>query len=89
MEDNIIMLEDEEGNTIETEVIDVFELVYGGKKNMYFCLCEIVPEGEINDEIIITRVEGEGDNADLVSVDDDEAEAVFKEFLRRDEACEE
>ena len=84
MEDNIIMLEDDQGNQIECETIDVFEF----NNETYFALLEIMDEGEENDEIILMKVQtGETDeDMSLVTVDDeDELEAAFQEFLRRDQ----
>jgi len=84
MEENIIMLEDENGNTAEYEAIDVFEF----NDSTYFVLLEVLPEGEENDEVVIMKVlfgETE-DDMDLIAVEDeDELEAAFNEFLRRDE----
>lgn len=82
MEDNIIILEDAEGNSIEFETIDVYEF----SDNTYFALLEVLPEGEETDEVLIMRVEGEGDDAELITIDDEnELQAAFNEFLRRDE----
>lgn len=84
MEDNIIMLEDDQGNQIECETIDVFEF----NNETYFALLEIVDEGEENDEIILMKVQtGETDeDMSLVTVDnEDELEAAFQEFLHRDQ----
>lgn len=84
MENNIIMLEDENGCMIEFETIDVFEL----KGVTYFALLEVLPEGEENDEVLIMQVEGDVENeeAELVMVEDEaQLEAAFEEFLRRDE----
>lgn len=84
MEDNIIMLEDENGNTVEFETIDVYEF----NDETYFALCEVMPEGEETDEVLLMKVE-EGETEDdmqLVAVEDeDELEEAFSEFLRRDE----
>ena len=88
MEDNIIMLEDNQGNQIECETIDVFEF----NNETYFALLEIVDEGEENDEIILMKVQtGETDeDMSLVTVDDEaELEAAFQEFLRRDQEASE
>lgn len=84
MENNIIMLEDENGCMIEFETIDVFEF----KGVTYFALLEILPEGQENDEVLIMQVEGdvESEEAELVMVEDEaQLEAAFEEFLRRDE----
>lgn len=82
MEDNILILEDENGNPCEFMVIDVYEL----KGATYFAMVEVI-EGSIeeSDEVVIMRVEGEGDDAELVMVEDEaELEAAFDEFVRRD-----
>ena len=79
MEDNIIMLEDENGNTVEFETIDVFE--FNGET--YFALLEVMPEGEETDEVLIMKVErGETDeDMSLVTVEDeDEIQAAFEEL---------
>lgn len=83
MEENIIMLEDENGNQIEFEAIDVYE--FNG--NTYFALLECLDEGEENDEVLIMKVDDTDDeNPELVMVsDEDELEEAFAEFLRRDE----
>lgn len=84
MEENIIVLEDENGNQIDFEVIDVFEF----NDQTYFALLEVVDEGVENDEVLIMRVENADseDDAELVAVlDEDELEAAFAEFVRRDQ----
>ena len=83
MEENIIMLEDEEGNQIEFEAIDVYEL----NGNTYFALLEVLPEGEENDEVLIMKVDDTDDeNPELITVTDEaELEEAFGEFLRREE----
>ena len=85
MEDNIIMLEDDQGNQIEFEVIDVFELA----TETYFALMEITEEE--NDEVLIMKVDDTDDeNPELVMVEDEEElESAFAEFLRRDEEADE
>ena len=80
MDENIIMLEDENGNTIEFEAIDVYEF----NDETYFALLEVMPEGEETDEVLIMKVvTGETDeDMSLVNVEDeDELEAAFNEFL--------
>ena len=83
MEENIIMLEDENGNQIEFEAIDVYEL----NGNTYFALLEVLGEGEETDEVLIMKVDDTDDeNPELMQVsDEDELEEAFKEFLRREE----
>lgn len=81
MEDNIIILEDQDGVQVEFETIDVFEL----NGVTYFALLEVLPEEEENDEVLIMQVQGEDDDMELVMVDDDEKlQAAFDEFCRRD-----
>ena len=83
MEDNILILEDENGNPVEFMVIDVYEF----NEATYFAMVEVI-EGSIeeSDEVVIMRVEGEGDDAELVMVEDEaELEAAFDEFVRRDQ----
>ncbi len=84
MEDNIIILEDDNGNQIEFAVIDVYEL----NGNTYFAMVEVVEAGQDeSDEVLIMKVDRpEAEDAELVVVDDDdELQAAFDEFLRRDE----
>ena len=83
MEDNILILEDENGNPVEFMVIDVYEY----NDATYFAMVEVI-EGSIeeSDEVVIMRVDGEGDDAELVMVEDEaELEAAFDEFVRRDQ----
>lgn len=82
MEENILILEDENGNPCEFMVIDVYEF----NDATYFAMVEVI-EGSIeeSDEVVIMRVEGEGDDAELVMVEDEkELEDAFNEFVRRD-----
>ena len=84
MENNIIILEDENGCEVEFEVIDVFEF----EDVTYFALVEVLPEEMENDEVLIMQVDGDIDSedAELVMVEDDaRLERAFNEFLRRDE----
>lgn len=83
MEENIIMLEDENGNQIEFEAIDVYEL----NGNTYFALLEVLEDGEETDEVLIMKVDDtDEENPELMQVsDEEELEEAFKEFLRREE----
>ncbi len=84
MDENILILEDENGNPCEFMVINVYE--FNGAT--YFAMVEVI-EGstEESDEVVIMRVEGEGDDAELVMVEDEnELQAAFDEFLRIEEA---
>lgn len=84
MEDSIIMLQDENGNMIEFEAIDCFE--FNG--STYFALLEVMPEGEETDEVVMMRVEfGETEeDTTLVTIEsEEEIEAAFSEFIRRED----
>lgn len=87
MEENIIMLEDENGNQIEFAAIDVFEF----NNETYFVLLEVVDEGEENDEVVIMKVDNTNEEEpELVPVEsEEELDAAFNEFLRREEEYEE
>lgn len=88
MEENIIILEDEHGCSIEFEVIDVFEL----DGVTYFALVECMPEGEESDEVLMMQVKGDvdSDDAELVMIEDEDAlKRAFDEFVRRDSEDEE
>ena len=86
MEDNIIILEDEQGNQIEFATIDVFEL----DGETYFALLEIMDDEE-SDEVLIMKVSGiDTEDPELVMIEnEDQLQAAFEEFLRRDENAEE
>ena len=86
MENNIILLEDENGVEIEFEVIDVYEL----DGETFFAMIECLPEEEQTDdlEVLIMRVEGdiESEEAELVMVEDEDLlKRAFDEFVKRDE----
>lgn len=86
MENNIILLEDENGVEIEFEVIDVYEL----DGETFFAMIECLPEEEQTDdlEVLIMRVEGdiESEEAELVPIEDEEMlQKAFDEFVKRDE----
>ena len=86
MENNIILLEDENGVEIEFEVIDVYEL----DGETFFAMIECIPEEEETEdlEVLIMRVEGdiESEEAELVPIDDEALlERAFDEFVKRDE----
>lgn len=83
-ENNKIILEDENGQSIEFEVIDVYDL----DGVTYFAMVE-AEDAESAEEVLIMRVEGEGDDAELVTIESEaELEAAFDEFVKRDnEEC--
>lgn len=76
--DNVIVLNDEDGNEVEFEFLDVVEL-----DGVEYVVLLPVEEAE-NGEVVIFRVEGSEDDESYVGVDDEaEAERVFKEFKER------
>lgn len=82
MEENIIVLEDEQGNQIDFAVLDVYQL----DGVTYFALIE-ADQIETGEEVLIMRVEGEEGEEELVTVESEaELEAAFNEFLAREEA---
>ena len=84
MENNIIILEDQDGVEVEFEVIDVYEF----EGHTFFALVECLPEEEENDDVLIMMVEGdlESEDAELVMVEDEALlQRAFDEFVKRDE----
>ncbi len=76
--DNIIVLNDEDGNEIEFEYLDAVEM--DGKE--YIVLLPV--EEQEKGEVVIFRVEGEGENETYVGIDnDEEAEKVFNLFKEK------
>ena len=76
--DNKIILDDEEGNEIEFEFLDVVEL--DDKEYVVLLPVEEAEKGEV----VIFRIEGEGDDESYVSLDDEEeAERVFEAFKEK------
>ena len=80
--DNIIVLNDEDGNEVKFEFLDLIE--YEGEEYIILLPTE---EGEDNDEVVILKVEDSEDDPDMetyVSVDDDETlNAVFDIFKEK------
>ncbi len=80
--DNVIVLNDENGNEVKFEFLDLIE--YEGEEYIILLPTE---EGEDNDEVVILKVEDSEDDPDMetyVSVDDDETlNAVFDIFKEK------
>lgn len=76
--DNIIVLNDEDGNEVEFEFLDVVEL--DGKEYVI-----LLPVEEIeNGEVVIFRIEGEGEDETYIGLEDEaEAERVFLAFKEK------
>ena len=76
--DNKIILNDEDGNEVEFEFLDVVEL--DGTEYVVLLPVEEAEKGEV----VIFRIEGEGEDESYVSLeDDDEAERVFQAFKEK------
>lgn len=76
--DNIIVLNDEDGNEVEFEYLDAVEV----DDKEYIILLPV--EEQENGEVVIFRVEGEGEDETYVGVDDEaEAEKVFNLFKEK------
>ena len=80
--DNIIILNDEDGNEVEFEFLDLME--YEGEEYIILLPTE---ESEDNDEVVILKVEDVEDDPDMetyVSVDDEDTlNAVFEMFKEK------
>lgn len=76
--DNKIILNDEDGNEIEFEFLDLVEV----DEKEYVVLLP-VEEAE-KGEVVIFRIEGEGEDESYVSLDsEEEAEKVFEAFKEK------
>ena len=76
--DNIIVLNDEDGNEIEFEYLDAVTM----DDKEYIVLLPV--EEEENGEVVIFRVEGEGETETYVGLEDEEeAEKVFNLFKEK------
>lgn len=80
--DNIIILNDENGNKVKFEFLDLME--YEGEEYIILLPTE---EGEDNDEVVILKVEDVEDDPDMetyVSIDDEDTlNAVFEMFKEK------
>ena len=80
--DNIIILNDENGNEVKFEFLDLME--YEGEDYIILLPTE---EGEENDEVVILKVEDVEDDPDMetyVSIDDEDTlNAVFEMFKEK------
>ena len=80
--DNIIILNDENGNEVKFEFLDLME--YEGEEYIILLPTE---EGEDNDEVVILKEEDVEDDPDMetyVSIDDEDTlNAVFEMFKEK------
>ena len=75
--DNIVILNDEEGNEVQFEFLDLIEL----EDENYVVLYPIENE---NEEVVILRVqETEGDQDEYLSVDEKTLQAVYAIFKEK------
>ena len=81
-EDNIVILNDEDGNEVKFVFLDLME--YEGEEYIILLPTE---EGEDNDEVVILKVEDVEDDPDMetyVSIDDEDTlNAVFEMFKEK------
>ena len=76
--DDIVVLTDENGQDNEFKFLDVVEL--DGKEYVILLPVDKVDDGEV----VIFRIEGEGDNETFVGVEtEEEASKVFEAFKER------
>lgn len=80
--ENVLMFQDEEGNDVELEIIDAFEI----SQTQYVALVPVEePAEEQEEEVFLMRIESDENGEDiLVQVtDDEELETVFETFKER------
>lgn len=78
LEDNIIVLTDDEGKEIEFEFVDLIEM----DEKEYVILLPL--EDEESGEVVILKVETEGEEETYVSIDDEEeGNKVFELFKEK------
>ena len=76
-EAEIVTLRDEEGNDRNYEILDHVDYL----ENTYVVL---LPDEEEADEVLILAVEGDGDDATLLPVEDEEIlDKIFALFMER------
>ncbi len=82
MENNILTFQDEDGNDVDLEIIDAFEL----NDTQYVALVPVdEPAEEQEEEVFIMRIEEDENGEDiLIQVTDEaELEAAFENFKER------
>ena len=82
MENNILTFLDEEGNDVELEIIDAFEI----SETQYVALVSVEePAEDQEEEVFIMRIEEDEDGDDILIqvTDDDELETAFETFKER------
>ena len=85
-QENIIELEDDEGRV--EKFLHIATLEYKGNWYCYFQKAEPETEEE-EDEVVIFRLQGEGEDTQLLPIDDDQLlDEVFAEFCNQYEQYE-
>lgn len=85
-EDNILELEDDEGNV--EKFLHIGTIDYKGQWYCFFQKAEPETEDE-EDEVVIFRLEGDGDDKRLCTIEDDQLmDEVFAEFCHQYEQFE-
>ena len=78
--DNIVVLDDENGNEVEFEFLDLIE--YEGEE--YIVLFPLEPDEETEGTVVILKIEDAGDEEAYGGIQDDETlQAVFGIFKER------
>lgn len=76
-DDNVLVLTDEDGNEAKFEFLDLIEFNNENYVVLY-------PENNVNDEVVILRVqETEGDQDEYLSVDDKTLQTVYAIFKEK------
>lgn len=82
MENNVLMFQDENGNDVELEIIDAFEI----SQTQYVALVSVEePAEEQEEEVFLMRIEEDenGDDILIQVTDEEELEAAFETFKER------
>ena len=79
--DNIVILNDEDGNEVRFEFLDLIEL----NNEEYVVLLPVVEEGEEEEEgeVVILKVEDTDEDSDVSVEDEDVLNEVFEIFKER------
>lgn len=81
-ESNVLTFQDEDGNDVELEIIDAFEI----SETQYVALVPVEePAEEQEEEVFIMRIEEDENGEDILIqvTDDEELETAFETFKER------
>lgn len=81
-ENNVLTFQDEDGNDVELEIIDAFEI----SETQYVALVPVEePAEEQEEEVFIMRIEEDENGEDILIqvTDDEELETAFETFKER------